>query len=71
MSMNFQYGHIHVIYLGLIIVSLLVGYSGFFILKNNLKFRQSDVMGIYGSILVILVAVIVFLYSLLHVFAHA
>jgi divalent metal cation (Fe/Co/Zn/Cd) transporter len=69
--MNFQYGHIHVIYLGLVIVSMLVGYSGFFILKKNMKFRQSDVMGIYGSILVILVAVIVFLYSLLHVFAHA
>jgi divalent metal cation (Fe/Co/Zn/Cd) transporter len=69
--MNFQYGHIHIIYLGLVIVSMLVGYSGFFILKKNMKFRQSDVMGIYGSILVILVAVIVFLYSLLHVFAHA
>jgi divalent metal cation (Fe/Co/Zn/Cd) transporter len=69
--MNFQYGHIHIIYLGLVIVSMLVGYSGFFILKKNMKFRQSDVMGIYGSILVILVAVIVFLYSLLHIFAHA
>jgi hypothetical protein len=71
MNMNFQYGHIHIIYLGLVIVSMLVGYSGFFILKKNMKFRQSDVMGIYGSILVILVAVIVFLYSLLHIFAHA
>jgi divalent metal cation (Fe/Co/Zn/Cd) transporter len=69
--MNFQYGHIHIIYLGLVIVSMLVGYSGFFILKKNMKFRQSDVMGIYGSILVILVAVIVFLYSLLHIFAQA
>jgi hypothetical protein len=69
--MNFQYGHIHLIYLGLVIVSVLVGYSGFFIMKNNLKFRGSDPIGIYSSILVILVAVIVFIYSLLHVFVHA
>ena len=68
--MNFQYAHIHVIYLGLVIVSALVGYSGFFILKKNLKFRKSDVVGIYGSILVVVVAVIGFLYSLLHIFAH-
>ena len=68
--MNFQFGHIHIIYLGLIVVSVLVGYSGFFILKKNLKFRKSDPMGIYSSILAILVAVIVLIYSLLHVFAH-
>jgi hypothetical protein len=67
--MNFQYGHIHLIYLGLVIISALVGFSGFFILKKKLKFKQTNYLGLYGSIMVVVVAVIVFLYSLLHVFA--
>lgn len=69
--MTLQHNFGYYVYIVLIIVSLLVGYSGFFILKKNLKFRQSDVMGIYGSVLVIVVAVIVFLYSIVHVFVHA
>ncbi len=69
--MNFHHGSGNYIYVALIVVSLLVGYLGFFVLKKNLKFRQSDVMGIYGSVLVIVVAVIVFLYSIVHVFIHA
>ena len=69
--MSFHHGSGYYMYVALIVVSLLVGYSGFFILKKNLKFRQSDVMGIYGSILVIVVAFIVFLYSIVHIFVHA
>jgi len=69
--LTLQHNFGYYVYIVLIIVSLLVGYSGFFILKKNLKFRQSDVMGIYGSVLVIVVAVIVFLYSIVHVFVHA
>jgi len=68
--MNLQYGHMNLVYLGLCIFSLITAISGFFILKNNLKTRKSDVVSIYGSILVVLVAIIVFLYSVLHVVVH-
>jgi hypothetical protein len=69
--MSFHHSSGYYVYIVLIIVSILVGYSGFFVLKKNLKFRQSDVMGNYGGVLVIVVAVIVFLYSIVHVFVHA
>jgi hypothetical protein len=46
---------------------MLVCFSGVFILKKKLKFRGSDATGIYGSIFVIVVSVIVLLYDLLHV----
>jgi len=66
--MSFQY--VNLVYALLAVVSLLVSISGFFILKNNLKTRKTDVLSIYGSILVVLVAVVVFFYSLVHVLAH-
>jgi len=68
--MNFQYGHIHIVYLGLSIFSLVTAISGFVILKNNLKTKKVDVLNLYGSIFVVLAAVIVFLYSVLHIVAH-
>ena len=60
--MNFYFGQSHLIYLGLLIVSLLVSISGFCILKNNLKLKETDILRLYGSILVILIAVLVFVY---------
>lgn len=68
--MNFQLGHVHLVYLGLAIFTLLAAISGVFILKNILKTRTSDALSIYGSILVVLVAVIAFIYSLLHIVVH-
>lgn len=59
------------VYLVLSVVSLLIGISGTFVLKNNLKYRESDIVGLYGSIIVVLAAIIGFLYCILHVFMHA
>lgn len=66
--MNLQY--VILVYAGLAVISLLVSISGFFILKNNLKTRKTDVLSIYGSIFVVLVAVVVFFYSVVHVLVH-
>jgi len=60
--MHFSYYQTHLIYLCLLVVSLLVSISGFYILKNNLKVNEADVLRLYGSILVVLVAVMVFVY---------
>jgi hypothetical protein len=54
------------IFIGVILGSIYIIISGIAILKKTLRERKSDVLAIYGNILVIVISVIALLFSIFH-----
>jgi hypothetical protein len=54
------------IYIGVILFSAFIIVAGIAILKDTLRERKSDVLAIYGNILVVVIGAIALLFSLFH-----